>query len=337
MEKEILFLKKLVEDSTTRLQPVSDLNSVSGYTYPLVKAFFGIHDGTDRKMLEDLARKGCLERKFFDKIHLCPNCTHYNLNIREVCPECKSGNVSIVEMLHHIKCAYVAPETEFRKGVSYSCPKCCQQLRHSGIDYERWRQSHLCQECKHIFTEPLVDCYCLFCSHHFGIEKTISQNIYSYHLADEGVSAVRKGHFRTPEPEHAFFNADAGLYTFTFFQQHLFKEIERAKRFNRPLSIAVINIEDHDRAAGLFKEMATAVRENVRAMDIVAHYDKTRVIVIFPELNRENIRRPVERITAGVERLDLEEKKLKVKFNVITFPEDGKTAEDLITRIKAIL
>jgi len=142
------------------------------------------------------------------------------------------------------------------------------------------------------------------------------------------------GHFRTPEPEHAFFNADTGLYTFAFFQQHLFKEIERAKRFNRPLSITVLDINDHDRAAGLFKEVARAVRENVRAMDIVAHYGETKMIIIFSELDCENTRRPIERITTGVERLDLGGKKLKVKFNVITFPEDGKTAEDLIARIK---
>lgn len=116
--------------------------------------------------------------------------------------------------------------------------------------------------------------------------------------------------------ELAFRDGLTNLYNHRYFQETLGKELERSKRFGRPLSLILFDIDffkkvndtyGHPAGDQVLINLANAINSAVRPNDIIARYGGEEFAVILPETGRtgmkvfaERMRRCVESVTTTV-------------------------------------
>jgi CheY-like chemotaxis protein len=140
-----------------------------------------------------LVASGALKTSFFDRTHICSSCQSRRLNVREECLNCRSPDLKEAPIIHHYKCAYQGAETDFRVGTALICPKCRQQLRHYGSDYDKPGQIIVCGACGALNSDPAVGFSCLDCGAHADGEACSTSDVYSYALTDLAVAWMTKG------------------------------------------------------------------------------------------------------------------------------------------------
>ena len=93
------------------------------------------------------------------------------------------------------------------------------------------------------------------------------------------------------------------------------RELARAVRYSRPLTIGMVDIDrfkrvndDHGHLAGdvLLRKVSRVIEESLRATDIVGRYGGEEFLVLLPESDRESSLRVVERLRSAVENLEVE-------------------------------
>jgi hypothetical protein len=140
-----------------------------------------------------LCEQGLFKREFFDRFHVCPRCESARMHVREECSKCRSPDLVEEPYLHHFKCAYQGPESEFRRGDDLICPKCRRELSHFGFDYDRPGTMIVCKACGHAASEPAVGFVCLDCGAHVDSESCTTRDVYSYRITDQGVGFAEYG------------------------------------------------------------------------------------------------------------------------------------------------
>lgn len=312
MDTRIALLRKIAATDPPLLRPQPSLASFCGYSYEGVRESLGGDPGDEIEHLEHLADLGLLDRQFFDKVHLCPACSSFTLNFREVCPRCASADVSITEMIHHYKCGFVGPESEFRDGVRYECPKCARPLRHIGLDYERPAATYLCHACRDILTEPKVNCLCLKCGNTAGVDKATVRTVHVYRLSARGALAASRGTMDEAAASGAFVDSSLGIYTYPFFEERLAQETPRAKRHQIPLCVMLVRpdkLEEYERAHGLearatlLKDIARMVRESLRGSDVPALHGEDTFALLLTDTRLDQSYAVAERLRKRAEGL----------------------------------
>ena len=142
---------------------------------------------------EDLSHRGLLTKTFFDRVHECGACGSRRLTVREECPSCRSADIFETELIHHYRCAALRPEGEFRQGSALVCPKCSQQLRHYGKDYDKPGHSQICRKCKDSTSEPAVGFICQDCDAQADGDSVRRIDLFPMH------SRIRRCHC-SPDP-----------------------------------------------------------------------------------------------------------------------------------------
>lgn len=66
-----------------------------------------------------------------------------------ICDRCGQPDMDIHNVLHHLACAYVGPEYDFKLNESHSlmCPKCLNSLEVENKDWEIVGRSYRCGAC----------------------------------------------------------------------------------------------------------------------------------------------------------------------------------------------
>ena len=142
---------------------------------------------------QKLASAGFLSPTFFDRVHQCPGCDASQFNIREECPACRSADLVEEAYLHHYKCAYQGPESDFHVGDELVCPKCRQTLAFFGSDYDKPGTMIQCHSCGHATSEPAVGFVCLRCGHHADGDAVRAHDVYGYELTDKARDFLEAG------------------------------------------------------------------------------------------------------------------------------------------------
>jgi CheY-like chemotaxis protein len=142
---------------------------------------------------ESLCGQGLLARDFFDRLHVCARCDSARVHVREECMKCHSANLVEEPYLHHFKCAFQGPESQFRRGDDLICPKCRRELSHFGFDYDRPGTMLVCQACGHAASEPAVGFVCLDCGAHADSETCPTRDVFAYRLTEEGAGFAQYG------------------------------------------------------------------------------------------------------------------------------------------------
>ena len=137
-----------------------------------------------------------------------------------------------------------------------------------------------------------------------------------------------------------------GLWNYRYFTMTIGKEIDRAARFGRPLSLLLLDLDHfklvndvfgHPRGDAVLVELASRLRGQVRDVDLLARYGGEEFVVVLPETDRDGAVHAAERIGAAVRRRPFgegEEQPVDVTLSmgIAVYPDHGTTASTLLRR-----
>jgi len=115
-----------------------------------------------------------------------------------------------------------------------------------------------------------------------------------------------------------------GVYKRKNFDNQFKKEAERCKRYDQPLSLLIVAIDNfktlnekfgHQKCDQMLKDLAQCLKGNVRRVDIVARYGFNALAVLMPNTNKKNAESARKRILDDLEQIN---KKRKSAFEVST-------------------
>jgi diguanylate cyclase (GGDEF)-like protein len=135
-----------------------------------------------------------------------------------------------------------------------------------------------------------------------------------------------------------------GLYNVRYLYRQLDLEMERARRFHTSFSLIFIDLDHfkvvNDRyghlvGSQLLADVGQVLRAQVRGVDSVFRYGGDEFTVLLPESDKLAAQETAARLHRALrekvfdmgEGLDLT---VRASFGVATFPEDGKTAQEII-------
>ena len=129
-------------------------------------------------------------------------------------------------------------------------------------------------------------------------------------------------------------------------EEDLRNELERSKRYARPLSILMIDIDHfknfndyhgHQKGDDVLRKLASLLKANLRAIDRVYRYGGEEFIVMLPEVDKEGALACAERLRRKAEQEPFEGEKesqpsgkITLSIGVATYPFDGDTLDKLL-------
>lgn len=172
-------------------------------------------------------------------------------------------------------------------------------------------------------------------------------------LATRAAFSLQRVIFQQDYQSLAYSDAMTGLDNFRRFEQNLGEEMRRAERYDRPMSLILLDIDHfksfndtlgHQAGDALLGQLATVLRDSLRSVDKPARYGGEEFVVVCPEtgsteaaLIAERIRRSVAQTTfALVDQEQADQSGLPrtttvtVSVGYATFPRDARAPRDLI-------
>jgi uncharacterized OB-fold protein len=282
-ERRLALLRRIADAGGT-VEPNPNPQTRYGYDYLVLGdeveddlAFLGAHD--------------YLERRFSDRVSLCPKCSSHHLNVREICPGCRRAHLAAEVLLHHFRCGYVGRQSEFAssdagEGVRI-CPKCNRALRHLGTEYDRMGRTQLCRECGLISETPPVEALCLACGTRTPAENLVGIDLFGYVLTSLGRAAIRRGALLESDDELLFLGS-APLYRPRIMREFVDQEIRRLGQFKSGFSILLIECMTESGAHGGDGEATpwawfNRVRECLREVDLAGQLAEGLFAVLLPQ------------------------------------------------------
>ncbi len=133
-----------------------------------------------------------------------------------------------------------------------------------------------------------------------------------------------------------------GMYNFRHLMSVLKNEVSRHLRYNRTMSLAMIDIDDfkkyndangHEKGNELIMRLSHVFRHNTRNCDILARYGGEEFIILFPETSIEEAVVVSERICTTVEST-LE---VSVTMGLSSLPKDSSDPHEVIKMADAAM
>jgi transcription elongation factor Elf1 len=174
-----MLLSKFLSGDIKKIDPVYDPKV--GYRYPVVEAIVGEASQVE-PFLNRLHRAGVLEKKLYDKLLFCPECSSADISTRYCCPFCKSLDIQKSSLVEHVKCGYMDLEANFQIGDKYVCPKCHEELSKIDIDYRKAGIWCVCNNCGKSFDVAVPLHLCRSCMVNSTFEEIVIKDVYSYTL-----------------------------------------------------------------------------------------------------------------------------------------------------------
>jgi diguanylate cyclase (GGDEF)-like protein len=136
-----------------------------------------------------------------------------------------------------------------------------------------------------------------------------------------------------------------GVFNHRRFQEQLQGELLRSERHNRPMAVLMVDVDffkkvndamGHPAGDELLRRLAEVLSRDLRQTDMIARYGGEEFGVILPETTKSEAMQVAERMRQAVEnRINTPESswptRVTVSIGVATFPEDGRTGEQVLT------
>jgi len=133
------------------------------------------------------------------------------------------------------------------------------------------------------------------------------------------------------------------LYNIGYFKGRFIDELDRAKRFQHNLSVAIIDLDrfktyndtyGHQAGDQLLIQLAHIFKKHFDKTDTLARYGGDEFIVMCPEINKQEAAKIIEVLLRDLEMYDFTRGKEKVKVTfsagVSSYPDDGANGAELI-------
>jgi two-component system, cell cycle response regulator len=134
---------------------------------------------------------------------------------------------------------------------------------------------------------------------------------------------------------------------YRYFDQVLQMEIERQKRYNRPLTLMIIDIDDFKRYNDTYghligdlvlTQVAAILKNSIRGCDFVARYGGEEFVVVLHEITGRRAIRVGDRILSAVDTFDYlapeghKLGKITVTIGMASFPKDADEKKEFIRK-----
>jgi len=132
-----------------------------------------------------------------------------------------------------------------------------------------------------------------------------------------------------------------GLYNRRAVEMFLKDELERAKRYNRPLGVISLDLDHfknlndrfgHDFGDDVLKITADVLKANIREIDYAGRYGGEEFIIIMPETDRKDSKAAAERLRLAVQGIHFDNHDVSVTISggMAIALEDGDNIADLL-------
>jgi diguanylate cyclase (GGDEF)-like protein len=136
-----------------------------------------------------------------------------------------------------------------------------------------------------------------------------------------------------------------GIFNYRYFAEKLKEEQRRAFRYNLPLSLIMMDIDwfkkfndmyGHEVGNIVLKGITAVVKKCIRDVDIFCRYGGEEFVIILPQTPQIEVARIGERIRQQIEAStfgggSIPELKVTVSVGVTSFPENGKSNEEILS------
>ncbi|GEM_PF-1640624 len=137
-----------------------------------------------------------------------------------------------------------------------------------------------------------------------------------------------------------------GIYNHRYFQDRLELEMERATRYNRPLSLAMLDLNDfkryndvygHQQGDLVLRLTALAIQRAVRRADAVARYGGDEFAIIFPETSSAQAMVVANRILKAILAMDIPtleggKEPVSCSIGVSSYSETAESRNELVAQ-----
>ncbi len=177
------------------------------------------------------------------------------------------------------------------------------------------------------------------------------------------VATLMTGTLRRREEELAsasIVDEKTGLYDRSYFLRALGRELLRAERDERPLSLLIVDVDNFDRFNRLFgiekgdrmlRDVARAMSDAVssssagssRETTVISRFGGEEFAILLAEdvqgqiLSADEVRAIAEQIRLEISRVRVDDACVTVSIGIAQFPDDGMTADQLIDAADAAL
>lgn len=150
----------------------------------------------------------------------------------------------------------------------------------------------------------------------------------------------------------AITDALTGLHNHRYFQQVFSQELGRAKRYQKPLSIVLLDVDDfksfndrygHANGDQVLAVIGEIISTTLRRVDFAFRYGGEEFVVLLPEARLESALQVAERLRERIEKetaamlADIADHGVTVSVGVGCFPDDGVRKDELFKKVDSLL
>lgn len=176
-----------------------------------------------------------------------------------------------------------------------------------------------------------------------GFDATTESSLQA--LAGPVAIAVENVMLHTEATRASTIDPLTGVGNFRYLMSSLNREVERANRFERSLSVLMLDLDlfksvndtfGHQRGDAVLREFATRVAREIREVDVLARYGGEEFVVVLPETTAMGAQNLAERICSAIRSspFDGDEGEVSLRVTVsigaAVYPVHGTTSATLL-------
>ena len=151
--------------------------------------------------------------------------------------------------------------------------------------------------------------------------------------------AIMNARFFEETKKLAITDSLTGLGNYRYLIASVTKEIEKAKRYDLPISLIFFDLDNfkrindtkgHEVGNMILIKVCEIIKEKIRSSDYAFRYGGDEFIILLPLTDKLTSREVAERIRLEIEKTEVSGVKLSASFGVASYPEDGFNCFDLI-------
>jgi len=143
-----------------------------------------------------------------------------------------------------------------------------------------------------------------------------------------------------------------GLHNYRYFKQHFSQELDRARRYKKPLSVIMLDVDDfkkfndkfgHATGDRVLMAIGSIIGRAVRGVDFAFRYGGEEFIVLLPEMELDAALQVAERLRWGIQSEtsrgleDIADQGVTVSVGVASYPADAGQRDELFNIVDGLL